>query len=349
MVHLSKPTMNAVSQLIARAFEAKLAGDGRPFIVAHFITHRCMCKCASCLWKHNDWEDVPLADIKRFYDQAREQRFMGTAFSGGEPFLRRDFGEIVRHVKQEAGMYTLSFTTGYFLQRRMHEVLPWLDLMVVSLDSAQPARHDAIRGVDGLFERAVQGVQEARAAYPDLSVQLNTCVQKGIEPEVDDLIALARRLGVRISFDVITEYRHGEGEAGEQARAVETDCGLPPDAVRRVCERLLAAKRAGAPIVNSDRYFQYFIDGRPGYHCHHPKIVMSVDGRGNLENCLNLSRPLGNIRDTPLAELLDRPRFRQLRRDAEQCCSCCSPTMVDMSCLWENPGLAFLPGGIEVG
>ena len=76
---------------------------------------------------------------------------------------------------------------------------------------------------------------------------------------------------------------------------------------------------------------------------------MFVDGRGNAEYCLNLDRPIGNIRETPLKEIMAMARFKQLRADAEACSSCNSPTMVDLSKFWENPALALEPGGIALG
>jgi len=116
-----------------------------------------------------------------------------------------------------------------------------------------------------------------------------------------------------------------------------------------VCGYLLERKRAGAPIINSELYFKYFLDGKPGYRCHFPKLMMCINGQGEVEDCLNLNRNIANIRTTPLKEIMALPRFKQLRRDAEDCCSCSSPTMVDLSNVWEDPKLMFQPGGIQVG
>ena len=334
----------ARAKIVARAVEARQRGDGRPFLIAHFITNRCPCRCPSCLWLHNDWEDVPLADLKRFYAEAKQEGFIATALSGGEPFIRKDLGEIVRFIKEEAEMPILLFNTGWYLKQRMDEVLPWIDMMLISLDSARPERHDEIRGLGGLFDRLMEAVDLARARYPGISYQFNCCVQKGIESEIDDLIALTEAMGMRISFDVITEFRHGEGDGA----FTQTDMGLPDGELRRVCSYLLERKRAGAPILNSELYFDYFVGGRRGYRCHFPKLAMSVDGRGYVEDCLNLDRPIANIRDMPLKEIMQLPRFGELRRDAEECSSCNSPTMVDLSHVWENPQLVFERGGISI-
>jgi MoaA/NifB/PqqE/SkfB family radical SAM enzyme len=344
MRKLTPATEAAIYRLLGRAMQARQAGDGRPFIVGHFITNRCLCRCASCLWRDNDCEDVPLDDLRRFYAQASEQGFVATAMSGGEPFMRKDLGDVVRFVKQEAGMSILVFNTGWYLKQRMDEVLPHIDMMIVSLDSAKPERHDEIRGLPGLFDRAIEGVRLVRQHYPDVSLQFNCCVQQGIAGEIDALLDLAARLDVQISFDVITEYRHGEGR-----HFTETSMGMPLPELQEVCAALLEKKRAGAPILNSEPYFEYFVAGRPGYRCHLPKLVMFVDGWGNAEYCLNLDRPIANIRDTSVAEIMATPRFKQLRADAEGCSSCNSPTMVDLSAVWENPALAIGPGGIALG
>jgi len=335
-----------MNKIVNRVVQARLEGDGRPFIVGHLITQKCMCNCRSCLWKHNDYEDVPFEDLRKFYAQAAEEGFLATAFSGGEPFLREDLGEIVKFVKEEADMGILLFTTGWFLEERMDEVLPYIDMLVMSLDSARPEIHDDIRGLPGLFDRLMKGVDLVNEKYPDVSKQFNVCVQKGIAEEIDDLIALAEDKGLQMSFDVISEYRHGEGDT----HFVETNMGLPPQELRGVCAYLLEKKRQGAPILNSELYFKYFVDGRPGYKCHLPKLaICMLDGRGFVEDCLNLDNPIADIREMKLKDIMELPRFKQLRVDAEACCSCNSPTMVDLSHLWENPQLVFEQGGIALG
>ncbi|MFI5301771.1 MAG: radical SAM protein [Polyangiales bacterium] len=347
MNHATPGMQTVLAKLAGRAIEARLRADGRPFVVGLFITHHCMCACESCLWKHNDWKDVPTDDLKRLFREAKEQGFVAAAITGGEPFLRRDLGEIVRYVKEDLDMSILLITTGWYLKQRMDEVLPWIDMLMLSMDSARPERHDAIRKLPGLHARLIEGIGLVRERYPALSVQLNTCVQRGLERdgEVDALLALSEELGVPISFDVITERRNGE----EGSAFTLTSMGLPPAEVQRVCLHLLERKRAGARIMNSERYFEYFANGRRGYRCHLPKLAMMVDGRGLVEDCLDLDHPLGDIRTTPLAEIMASERFRQLRCDAEQCSSCSSPTMVDLSHIWEDPSLVLRPGGLAVG
>ncbi len=334
----------ALRRVLPHFLGRRLWRSGRPIAIGHQITNRCMCDCASCLWKHNDWRDVPTDELKRFYKEAGAEGFKILAVTGGEPFLRKDLGELVRFAKREVGLSVVLFTTGYFLEKRMDEVLPHVDVLLLSLDSADPARHDEIRGLDGLYAKMVSGVRLARKRYPELSIHLNCCVQRGVAEEVDALVAVATELDIGISFDVITEQRNGS----EGAAFTETSVGLPLSELQVVAADLLRRKQAGAPIVNSERYFDYFARGRPGYRCHLPKLVMTVDGRGNIEDCLDLNQPIANLRDTPLRSIMNLPRFKALRKDAERCSSCSSPTMVDLSQVWERPWLLVRPDGLSL-
>ena len=82
----------------------------------------------------------------------------------------------------------MAAASGRFLKERMDDVLPHIDMMIVSLDSAKPERHDAIRGLPGLFDLAVEGVRLVKQNYPEVSLQFNCCVQKGIAGEIDEWI-----------------------------------------------------------------------------------------------------------------------------------------------------------------
>lgn len=335
----------ALRKIVRRTIKAKIKRDGRPFILGHWVTNRCMCKCPSCLWRNNDWGDVPFEVLKNFYSEAKKEGFLAVGISGGEPFLRKDLGKLVKFIKEELGMYILIINTGWFLKKRMDEILPYIDMMIVSLDSAKPERHDEIRGLPNLYNTLIEGIELAKEKYPNVSYQFNCCIQKGVKEEIDELLKLSEKMKIKISFDVITEARNG----GNGTNFTETNVGLPLEELKEICQYLLKKKQEGAPIVNSERYFAYFANGKPGYTCHFQKLVMCVDGRGNVEDCLNLNQPIANIKDMKLNEIMNLQRFKELRTAAEKCSSCNSPTMVDISQVWQKPQLVFQRKGIQVG
>ncbi|MCJ7543317.1 MAG: radical SAM protein, partial [Phycisphaerae bacterium] len=64
----------------------------------------------------------------------------------------------------------------------------------ISLDSVSEARHDAFRGQEGMWRRAVAGAK-AVVATPGLRLGIAMCVHQGNYEEVADMIAFAEDLG----------------------------------------------------------------------------------------------------------------------------------------------------------
>ena len=129
MREINPQLMERLGQIANRAVQTRIEGTGRPFIIGHLITQKCMCSCASCLWKNNDYEDVPTEGIKNFYAQAASEGFLATAFSGGEPFLRRELPE-----------------ADVFLGTREYsQIVAHTDLAVASAPSCGPRRLSARR------------------------------------------------------------------------------------------------------------------------------------------------------------------------------------------------------------
>jgi radical SAM protein with 4Fe4S-binding SPASM domain len=78
----------------------------------------------------------------------------GVALMGGEPLLRKDFFEIAARVR-ELGMELSVITNGTIQSEEIFENLKKLKprAVAVSLDAANPALHDKIRGSVGAFEK----------------------------------------------------------------------------------------------------------------------------------------------------------------------------------------------------
>jgi hypothetical protein len=76
---------------------------------------------------------------------------------------------------------------------------------------------------------------------------------------------------------------------------------------------------------------------------------MYVNSNGDIENCLELDKPIANLREISVQELIELPRFKKFLEDTENCCTCNSPTMIDTSYIWEDYSLLSKAGGISFG
>jgi len=313
---------------------SKLSRKGHPFIVHHYLTMKCNCSCEQCLWKDNRAEQMTLNEIKKFHREAAGEGFVGALLGGGEPLLRQDAPEIFRHAKEKCGMKVAIGTNGYFIEDRLDDIGEYLDAMLISIDSADPEKHDANRGVKGLFDRVVRGVERIKRDYPFIHLIVNTCVHDGSTGEMPRIIELAEELDVPLSLDVMTLGKNvnGTGETDEKKHMIGSY-----DKISEALHTALDAKRRGAPVFNSEYYLSHFDGGKKPYSCRYPHIFLRVMANGDAEDCLRVGNPMGNVRTGPLRDLLESDRMERLKKEAEKCWLCSSPTMIDYSRYWDRP------------
>ncbi len=128
-----------------------------PYELNFAITYRCNAKCKTCnIWK-TSCEELSLREIQIL---AKKNRFIAwLRLTGGEPFLRSDYVEIVKAFKHVA---LLSTPTNALLpeivEKNVRDVLHFFKgryVITVSLDGPKDI-HDEIRGVESAWEKAIE-------------------------------------------------------------------------------------------------------------------------------------------------------------------------------------------------
>lgn len=147
-------------------------GDPRGYIDADTLKElwihtgtACNLACPFCLeGSHPGDGRIPgmkLSDVKPFIHEAMGMGVEQFSFTGGEPFVIRDFVNILDYASQHRQCFVLTNATEPLLKRR-HQVLPLLNNPYpihfrVSLDFPDRTRHDKDRG-EGSFDQALEGV-----------------------------------------------------------------------------------------------------------------------------------------------------------------------------------------------
>ncbi len=136
--------------------------DSPPFLVL-FINSICNMKCEHCFYwtSLNKKDDLSKEEIFALSDSLGQIENLN--LSGGEPFLRKEFGDICRKFIRTNGVKQIYVpTNGYFTERciaAIREVLkePTLDLFVaeISLDG-MPEFHDKFRVARHAFKKAME-------------------------------------------------------------------------------------------------------------------------------------------------------------------------------------------------
>ncbi len=170
-----------------------------PFLIVWNFTNACNLKCKHCY----QGASAPLANELTLEEKLEVVRQLGQAgvaaiaFSGGEPTIHRDF-PVVLKATADMGIYTALATNGLALANRAFaEKLRRLGLryVEVSIDSADPQKHDEFRGIKGAWERAMRGLRNA--VELGFSTAMATTITRLNIDEVGDILDLAEEIGVQ--------------------------------------------------------------------------------------------------------------------------------------------------------
>jgi radical SAM protein with 4Fe4S-binding SPASM domain len=117
--------------------------------------------------------------------------------TGGEPLVRRDIFDLASHAS-DIGFTVVLGTNGVLLReaeaRRMRQ--SGIQGASISLDSVDPARHDAFRRLPGAWDGAVRATQILSAEGLDFSI--HTSITTWNVDEMPAMIDLAQELGARV-------------------------------------------------------------------------------------------------------------------------------------------------------
>jgi len=169
----------------------------KPRLIAWELTRQCTLKCKHCRASAERGPytgELSFEEVCRVVDSIAAHYDPIMILTGGEPMLRPDLLDIIRHVKAR-GLRPVMATCGALLTEEAARAIreAGVERISVSIDGATAASHDAFRGVPGAFDAMMAGVAAARKA--DLAFQVNMTVTRGNVGEMEAILQLAKSLG----------------------------------------------------------------------------------------------------------------------------------------------------------
>lgn len=170
-----------------------------PVNVTWEITAKCNLQCRHCLSSgmvETEAGELDFEQCRAFIDELDRMEVFQINFGGGEPFLRKDFPDILDYAHSK-GITTCVSTNGTTLDENLVNRLSGMKLfrIQVSLDGATAATNDTIRG-PGTYERIMEGI--AILSKKGLShMSINTVVTRINFHEIEQLCELAKQYGVK--------------------------------------------------------------------------------------------------------------------------------------------------------
>jgi MoaA/NifB/PqqE/SkfB family radical SAM enzyme len=184
-------------------------------------------RCGHCFyWNslNNKSVDLRIEDIGKIADSLTQP--ISLSLTGGEPFLRKDLGKIVRCFIAKRKAREIAIATNGFFTEEIREFcnkfiidFPHLPLSVqVSMDGLKKT-HDDIRGCPGAFNHALYTIKELyqlASKHEHFSVSAGIAVQKRNLAEMPALLEIIGSTGAAIRINLIRGESSGTFGVGKE-------------------------------------------------------------------------------------------------------------------------------------
>ena len=165
-----------------------------PLSVSWNITYRCNLQCGYC----GAWEKkIEELDTKKVFAVIEEFVSMGTKFikfSGGEPLLREDLGQIIDFCKRKNLQVFLN-SNGTLIKEELKKI-KGVEEIQLSLDGP-PEVHDAIRG-RGVHDKVIEAIKICKDN--NIGVILTAVISKHNISHIPYILNIAKKYKVGMQF-----------------------------------------------------------------------------------------------------------------------------------------------------
>jgi MoaA/NifB/PqqE/SkfB family radical SAM enzyme len=267
-----------------------MLGLRTPDQVTISITEECPNRCAHCALP-NSGNKLRLSPptVRDLISQILEMGTTLVIFDGGEPALYPELPELVRCVDDRAISTLFTSGAGFTapLAKRLKEA--GLFAVNVSLDSPVAEEHDAMRGRAGVFQEAMQAVDNALQA--GLLVDLYVVLRRENICHLQAFHDLARRVGAHelTFFEVVSTGRWSD----------RVGLAMTPDDHALLAD-FVVSRRALAPRIFS------VPDAYKRFGCFAARSWMHVTPAGDVYPCSCYPESWGNILLEPVKKIWQR-------------------------------------------
>jgi len=182
----------------------------QPYLVYFSVTYRCNAKCITCLRWQNDsqHEELSFAECKEAILQLRS--WIGPcsiSFTGGEPFVKEDFCELLKF-SNSLNICTTVSTNGIVFEQGSFDkiVKTGVDSLIFSLNSTDCTIHDYYKGQNGLHQKIVEAIQYIKKHKPKIRIGVLCLITKDTYDSLDRFAQWAKEIGVdSIDFQPILD------------------------------------------------------------------------------------------------------------------------------------------------
>jgi MoaA/NifB/PqqE/SkfB family radical SAM enzyme len=326
----------------------------KPVTFYGLVNERCNVKCRYCeYWRLPKYKDeMTIEEWQRALLSIRD--FVGTysiSFSGGEPFIKPGFLDLMEFCHQNR-IYAGVTTNGSALNRknaaRLAAARPWN--VNISVDAPFADLHDYLRGWPGLFQKLSDGIkylrEEREKIGGDFPIIIKLTVNKKNFRYLPDMVQWVKDVGATcLNFQPMDRW----------TPETYNELWIEPDEhdeLQKVVDTMLALKRQGEPIMNSElvvsllvRHFREESAPPEAMPCRIGLRDFFIRTNGDVEVCFFFPA-IGNIKEQSARDIWYGPKAQAIRRQTVECDRLCLYTCLSQKTLGDKVkmGLTILKG-----
>lgn len=311
-----------------------------PYELNFAITYLCNSRCQNCsIWKRKPSGELTLQEIEKIAEKMPFMQWI--RLTGGEPFLRKDYVDIVRALSKNP-IYALSTPTNAIMPEitysKVSEVLEFFKakyIITVSLDGDEKM-HDSLRGVPGNWKKAVSLYSKLKLLSKNkknLSVYFGYTIYPGNAGGFFQTFAAVKKQipGIKINDFHVNIFQMSDIYFGNTS--VKTPKDYAKQAVEEIDNILKARSTSGLVDMVERKYLilakKYIQTGKAPMKCNILDLSCFLDPMGNVYPCIAYNRKIGNVRDSDydIKKIMMSEAAKSANKDAKnlKCPNCWTP------------------------
>jgi MoaA/NifB/PqqE/SkfB family radical SAM enzyme len=147
-------------------------------------------------------DELTSSEVSAFLDDRKLRKLNVIVITGGEPFLKEDFTDILLEFKKKTSARLFHITTNGFLTDKIIESLKFLKSKGLAIDikisiDGIGEKHDQLRGKEGSFKNAVTTIEKINAIFKkkDIFVGINHTIYEDNYLSIPEVKRMSRSLG----------------------------------------------------------------------------------------------------------------------------------------------------------
>lgn len=184
-----------------------------------YVTNACNCTCKHC-WimpviepgrsEERKVNHLPVELFEAAVEEAKPLGLSSVKWTGGEPTVHPDFQRLLE-VQKKNGLVGQVETNGMEVTSALARLMAESGVthVAVSLDGTVAETHDAVRGVQGAYGRALKGIRNLAEAGFNPQI-IMTLMRENVK-QMEELLELAQKLGAgSVKFNPVQPTLRGE-------------------------------------------------------------------------------------------------------------------------------------------